>query len=146
LHDTCLSGHIFKGSVPSIPVELILTPIADEQIDIRVIVIITGADALSPAAVNEIRLLCDIVKSTVASIPVEVIGRFLTFGETFQYRSIDLEDIQEAIVVIVQKRYATTRGLEQILISLLTTKHRDSIQPCLPGDICESDLERFSLP
>ena len=145
LHDTCLPSHILKGSISTIPIELILSPIADEQIDFPVIVIVANANALSPAAVGEICLLCDVGKSAVTAIPIEVIGRLVTFGETFQDGSIDLENVQKAIVVVVKKRNSTTGRLEQILVGLLATKHRHGIQPCLAGDIGKSALERFSF-
>src|SRR5215510_12188303 len=72
-------------------------------------------------------------------------GWLLACGETFKPPSIDNKNIEPAIVVIVLKSNAATRGFHQVFVFLLTAKNGFQLKTCLPRNIDKSNAQRRFL-
>src|ERR1700733_4330846 len=96
--------------------ESVLSVVADEEIIVTIVVVVAHTAALSPAAVREARLCCDIGKRAVAIVLEEMTGWLLSFGKTFKTPSVDEKDIEPAVLVIIVKSDTATGGLQKIFV------------------------------
>ncbi len=124
-------------------VENILAKVAYEKVFEAVVVVITDADALSPAAVYEPRCCGDVGESAVAIILEQMRMWFLAFRKTFQAPAIHQKNVQPAVVVIIIKSDSAARGLKQKLIFVFAAKDRFCVEPGFFGDVHEVDAERW---
>lgn len=63
-----------KGAVAIVPVQLVLSPVGDEQVLVTVIVVVAHADAACPATMFKAGLVRHIGEGAVAIVPVEAVG------------------------------------------------------------------------
>src|SRR5256884_1821661 len=109
-------GHIRKRAIAVVVIKNIFAEIADEEILEAVVVVVTNADALSPAGVGYASLQSNVGECAV-SIIFEEMGRWLlALGETFQARSVHQENVEPAVVVVIIKSNAAASGLKQIFV------------------------------
>src|SRR6185295_10303054 len=104
---------IGKRAITVIVVKNTLAEVGDKQVFETVVVIIADADALSPAGVRHAGFRGDVGESAVAIVLEEMGSRLLSSGEALQAPAVDQKNIQPAIIVIIVKRHAATRGLQK---------------------------------
>ncbi len=91
----CGGGYILEPLAADVAIQSVLAPICHKQIDVAVVVVVAGADALTPAIGQQTRFGCDVAEMIVPVIVVEPIAA--SFAR-------DDEDIQEPIVVVIEQR------------------------------------------
>ena len=114
--DSCFLAYIGEGAVAVVVIQHVLAEVGDEQVVVAVVVVIADADALSPPRVLKTRLQGDVGESPVAIVLEEVIERLLAGWKAFESSSVDEEDVEPAIVVIVVKGDAAACGFEQVFV------------------------------
>ena len=139
---TGLDGHVLEAPVALVPVEVVLSPVRDVQVDVSVVVVVAGAGALPPPALGEAGLLRDVGEAAVAAIPVEVIRRLRPARESLERRAVDQEHVLPAVAVVVEEGDAAARRLEQVLVLLAAPVDRERVEAGLPGGILEREAER----
>src|SRR5262249_18818899 len=104
--ESALAGHVRKRAVAVVVVEHVLAIVGDEEIEVTVVVVVADTDALSPSMANETGFLRDVGEGTVTIIFVEVVGGLFAFGEVGQPPTVDDEDVEPAVVVVIEERNA----------------------------------------
>lgn len=84
-------------------------------------------------------------EGAVAIIAKEMRSRLASGWKAFQPRSIHKKNIEPAVVVVIVKSYAATRGFEEIFIFVLAAKNCFRIQSGLTPDIDEAHAQIGSL-
>ena len=107
--DAGLRADIGEGAIAVVVVEDVLAPVGDEQIVVAVVVVVADADALSPAGVDESGFGGDVGEGAVAIVFEEMVGGLLSGGKAFEARAVDEEDVQPAVVVVVDRRRRRSR-------------------------------------
>src|SRR5262245_29653398 len=107
-------GDILERTVAAVVEQAILPPERDVEIVVAVVVVVAGARALSPPAERDSRLRGDVFERAVAAVAIEVAGRRLAWREPFERRPVDEEQIDVAVVVVVEHRDAAAGGLQQV--------------------------------
>src|SRR5437667_9654309 len=134
-------GHISERAIAVIVVKHVLAKIGDEEIFEAVVVVVTNADALSPAGVGYASLQSNVGECAVSIILEKMRRRLLAPGETFQVRSIHKKNIQPAIVIVIVKSHAAARGLKQSFVLVLAAVDCFGIQSRLAVNIDKSYAE-----
>ena len=108
-------------------IQAILAVVSYIQIFPAVIVVVSNADALSPASCREARLRGDIGESPIVIVAIEMVAgslpsrKFRELGFV-QLRSIHQENVGPAIVVVVEDGDAGAGGLDDVFLGLDTAK------------------------
>ena len=63
---------IAERAVAVVAIEHLMAVVGDEQIDVAVVVVVAGADALSPAAAADARLRGDVGEGAVAVVAIQM--------------------------------------------------------------------------
>ena len=92
-----------------------MTPESDEEIGEAVVIVIAGADALTPPGERDTGILSDVGERAVAIIVIEVAGGFLALGETFEGAAVDQENVGPAIVVVINHGGARAGTFDDVL-------------------------------
>ena len=110
-----------------------------------VIVIISDTHALAPSCARQPGFDGDIGKCAVSIVFVEPADRLGAFGiGCIETRSIHEEDVEPAVVVIVEKRNAAAGSFEQILVTSLGPEDRLRMQAGFSSHIYELNAKRYS--
>src|SRR5213080_1321951 len=134
-------GHIGERAIAVIVVKHVLAKVACEEILKAVVVVVTNANALSPAGVGYASLQSNVGECAV-SIIFEEMGRWLlALGETFQARSVHQENVEPAVVVVIIKSNAAASGLKQIFVLVLVAVDCFGVQSGFAGDIDKTYAE-----
>jgi hypothetical protein len=102
--------------------------VGDEQIDVTVVVVVTGADALSPAFAGDTCLLRDVGKRAVAAVSIQVARRCSVGRGRRQARPVDEKDVRPSVAVVVDDRDAAAGRLENVLLGVFPTDDRACAQ------------------
>src|SRR5271170_2987589 len=125
--DACFGGYIREGAVAIVVVERVLAVVGDEQVGIAIVVVVTDRHAHSVVArscagesgglgdVGEAAILVLAIEAVpVTRIgPVEILGRFRRVGYA---TTVDQEDVEQTIVVVIEEGYAAGHGLDEIFL------------------------------
>ena len=135
-----LLGPVFERPVPLVAIEHVVSEVGHQQIGVPVVVVIGGADALTPARAGQTSPPGDILKRAVSLIAIEVIDRLFPWRKAFRPAAVGKENIPEAVAVEIKDGNAGPRGLENVLLLLLTTLNDsgDESRPC--GDVFKLDF------
>src|SRR5437868_9238306 len=98
-------------------IERVFAPVAHKQVIGAVVLVIPDADTLSPAGAGETGARCDVREGVVAIVFVKTVGRRGTYR--LEACAIHQEDVEPAVIVVVEERHSAARGLNQITIPLL---------------------------
>ena len=109
-------GDVREGAVAVIPVEDILAPATDEKVVETVVVVVADADTGGPDGALEAGFLRDIREGAVPIIPVKAIAGLR--GRAVQTRSAGNEDIEPAVVIVIEKGDAAAVGFEDVLLGV----------------------------
>src|SRR5207237_8915011 len=126
---------IGESAVAVVVIEDIFSKIGDEEIVETVVVVITDADALSPAGMKQAGFGGDVGESAVAIVFEKMIGGFLASGETFEAPAVDKKNIQPTIVVVIVEGDAAAGSFEKILIFVLAAKNGFGVEAGFARDV-----------
>ena len=112
--------NISEGSVPIVAVKNVLAPIGDEEIVKAVVVIVSDTHSLAPPRADEPGLLRDIRECAVAVIPVEMIRWSLAAGKALQPRSVDHEEVQPAVLIVIVEGHSATGRVQDVFPGVFT--------------------------
>src|SRR5438128_2660430 len=135
-----LFSHIGKRTVAVVAIENILAPVGDEQVIVAVIVVIANAHRGHPAGALQSRLFRNVRKRAVTIVLVQAVSA--TLGWAFETRAAKQEDIDPAVIVVIDERGASTYGLENVLFSIHAAVNYWRHQSGLLGDIHEMCIKR----
>src|SRR5437016_4010229 len=105
-----------EGAVAVVAIEDVLAVIADEEVVPAVVVVIADTAALAPSRAGESRFHGNVSEGAVAIVFEEVRDGFLSFGEAFEARAVDQEDIDPVVVIVVEEGHTAAGGFEQIFV------------------------------
>ena len=86
---------------------------------------------------NESSFLCDVSESSVAIVLVQVVCGFFPRRKPFEARTIQYEDIEPPVIVVIVERDPASVGFHDILYSFNTTVIDRIDQACLLRNINE---------
>ena len=129
LHETHLARHITECTVPVVVVEDVLAIVGDKEVEIAVVVVVADADSLSPAMPDQPSLLGDVGKGSVSIVLIEVVGRLQALGKIFYSPAIDDEDVEPAIVVVVEESDSAPSRRQQKIFGSRDGDERESLLP-----------------
>src|SRR5207249_3235191 len=108
-----------------------IAPVADEQIVPAVVVVIAGADALSPSCPGNARGRGHVCERSIAVILEQPADRRLARRPPrLKTRPVDEKDIQPAIVIVVEEGASAAGGFEQEPVLSLAAEDRLGAQAC----------------
>jgi len=102
----------------------LIAVVGHEQIDVAVVVVVAGADALSPAAAGDACLVGDVGKRAVAFVSIQVADRCIVARRSLQTRTVDEKDVWPPVVVVVDDGDAAARRFEDVLLGAFPADHR----------------------
>ena len=111
-----LLGHVGERAVAVVVVEDVAAPVADEQIVEAVVVVVADAAALSPARMRQPGLARHVGEGAVAVVVEQVTGRLRRLHRRIEAGAVHQEDVQPAVVVVVEQRDTAAHLLEQELL------------------------------
>ena len=120
--ETVLLSFVAEGPVAEVAQKNVVPPLAEEEIDISVVVEVAGADTLAPAEMPDARLLRHILKAKVAEVVIE--ERRQAAGRTgLQPVGVHDEDVEQAVVVVVEEGDARAGVLDDVGLVLFAGNH-----------------------
>ena len=135
--------NVREGSVSVVVVKDDSPPIGYEQIIISVVVIISDAAPLTPSRSKQSSFFRYVSKGPVAVIAKQGVRRLVFRRDAFKPRPIDKEQVQPAIVVVVEKSDAATNFFQEIALVRNTAKNVGCIAYArLSGDVREIKTRR----
>ncbi len=127
--DAGFVGDIGEDAV-IVVVETVLAVVGDVEIVPAVVVVVTDADALSPAGRAARPAFCGHVgEGAVVIVAIEMVRRSFAALGRFQRRAVHDEDVRPAIVVVVEDGDAGACGLDDVLLAVDAAedlRHRES--------------------
>jgi hypothetical protein len=70
-----LTRDVAERAVAVVAIEHLIAVVGDEQIDVAIVVVVAGADALSPSASADARLVGDVRERAVAAVSIQMARR-----------------------------------------------------------------------
>src|ERR1022692_1050484 len=99
-----LAGLVAKSAVSHVVEEHVVTPLADEQVHISVVIRVAGAHTLPPSEVADAGFLSDVLKAKPAEIVIKV--RRKGHRTWLQPVALDQEYIRQSVVVVVEDSHS----------------------------------------
>ena len=130
LIDFRLFGHVGEGAVSVVAIEPVAMDAADKEVLVAVVVVVADGGGCVVAAAGQAGLLRDIRKMALAIVgkqPVGVLGRGLL--QRSDIGAVGEEDVQVAVVVVVEDRDPAGHGLRRVPLRCLTNVERESDRP-----------------
>ena len=112
LQQARLLGDVGERAVAVVAVEDVLAPVGDEEIVEAVVVVVADGDRRRPAGARQAGLRGHVGERAVAIVLVQAVGR--AGGRAFEARAAEDEDIQPAVVVVVEEGDAAADGFEDV--------------------------------
>src|SRR5205814_1707894 len=109
----------------------------DEQIDVTVVVVVAGADRLSPAGCREAGFAGHVGERAVVVIPVQVAHRGGLSVRRLQACAVDQKNIRPPVVVVIEDGDAAARCLEDVLLAALAADDRARGETGRGGDVAK---------
>ena len=109
LQQARLRGHVGERAVAVVAIEHVLAVVGDEEIVEAVVVVVADGHRRGPARSRQPGLLGHVGEGAVAVVLVEAIGR--ARRRAFEARAAQHEDVEPAVVVVVEERHAAARPL-----------------------------------
>ena len=93
-----------------------MSPIADEQIVVAIVVVVADATPLPPSGTSQMGLFRDISERAVAVVVKQITDGSLILLRLLEAGSIHQKNVEPAIVVIIEQRHAATHLLQEVLL------------------------------
>ena len=138
--DAGFSGHINEFAVAEVLPEGTVAPVGDEEIVEAVIVEIANAAAATPPGASDAGFAGDVGKSAVAIVFVETAdGAGRGDDLIFETGAVGEEDVEPAVVVVIDESGAATGGFEKVFIALFAAVDGFGAEAGFAGDVDEAD-------
>src|SRR6185295_17024694 len=98
---------------------------------------------LSPARANESSFLSDVSKLPVASVAEEAVGRIEIWRQAVKARSINQENVQPAVIVIINESGPASGSFQEVTVSMLITVGHTYVETYLLRHICKTSSQLF---
>ena len=112
-----LRRDVRKRTVAIIAVKRVLAPIGDEKVQAAIVVVIAHGNALAPTGSPQAGLIGNVGEGAIVVVAIEAVGGLR--GRIFKTGPAYDEDVQPAIAIVIQQRYAAGGCFRQILNVLL---------------------------
>ncbi len=133
-------GDVGERAVAIVAVERVLSPLRDEDIVEAVVIVIADGDSEGPVLASQAGVGGDIGKRPVAVVPVEAV-RGVGDGAVAP-GSRKGENIQPAVVIVVDKRHPAADGFENIIHPIGRSENHRLTQSGGLSDIGEAGVKR----
>ena len=107
-----LFGDIRECAIAVVVIEHILSEIGNEKIVEAIVIVISNAACLTPSRTSESSLPGDIREGSIAIVMKQIAGGLTISSCGIQAGSVDEEDIEPAVIVVVKERHASAHFLE----------------------------------
>jgi hypothetical protein len=124
-------------------IESVLAVAAYEKIYVAIVVKISAAYTLSPAAANESCFLGDVSKLPVASVAEEAVCGIEIWRQAVKASSIDQENVQPAVIVIINEGGPASGSFQEVTVSMLITVGHTYVETSLLRHICKPYSQVF---
>ena len=132
-------GQLGKRSVAVVAIQAVLAVVGDEQVLVAVIVVVARGGALAPAVRADARPGRHVLERAVAFVAIQVRRWLATLREPFERGAVDEEDVQSAVVVVVEDRDAAPGGLEQVPVGAKAAEYGHGRDTCVSGGVRERE-------
>ena len=122
-------------------VENIFSEARDEEIFETVVIVVSDANALSPAGMNQTGFGGHVGEGAVAIVLEKMPGGFLPRGKTFEAPAVYEENIQPTVVVVIVEGDTAAGGLEEISIFVFATENSFGVEAGLASNVDEADAQ-----
>ena len=109
-------GDVREAAVAGVAVERVRTDVRDVQIDPAVVVVVAGARAHAVVAMPDAGLRGHVVERAVAAVAEQTVPRLSRDRRIGQRTAVDQEDVDPAVVVVVEEQPAGPHGFDQVLL------------------------------
>src|SRR5450759_1664389 len=106
-----LRGDVLEPFAIHVAVETVLPPVSDEQVGIPVVVIVARADTFGPAGRGQAEFGGEVGEVAMVVVVVHAVGPGVAGKD---------EDVQVAIVVVIDEGDAAAGGLDNVVLALFT--------------------------
>ena len=137
--DSGLLAHVGKSSIAVVVIENVLAVVSYEQIFEAIVVIISNANALPPAAMAQSSFCGHVGECAVAIVLEQMRRGFVSRGKAFQSRAIHQKNVEPAVVVVVVEGHSAAGGLQQIFVLMFSAKNGFHVQTGFAADIYKAD-------
>ena len=141
--DAGAPGRLFESAVATIAEQAVLSPEGHEQVLVAVVVVVTRTGRLAPPAQRHPCFVRDIFEGTVATVAVEMARRLLAFRKALERGTIDDEQVQPAVVVVVEGGGAGAGSFEEIAVGLSTAVRGHRSETRARRNLGECEIERI---
>ena len=128
--------HFGEDSV-LVVIQTVLSVVSDVEVFPAVVVVVAGANTLSPARRVDTCFDSNVGEAAVMIVAVEMVGGALARGKSLQRGAIDEKNIRPAIVVVIQDCNTGASGFDDVLLGVLPAEHVHPRQPGFLGDVGE---------
>ena len=132
---------VLEHPVTPVSVQVALAVVRHEEVLVSVVVVVAHADPLPPAPLSQAGLAGDVLESPVAPVPVQVVRRLLSLWKALEGRPVDQEEVQPAVVVVVERRHPAAGGFEEIAVVLSAPEDGDGVEPGLARHVHEREVQ-----
>ena len=110
------AGDVGEDSVAAVVVQHVRAEVRDVEIDPAVVVVVAGAGAHAVLAMLDAGPGRDVLERAVAAVPVQAVPRLLRDRRIGERSAVDQEDVDPAVVVVVEEQPARAHGLDQVFV------------------------------
>src|SRR5262245_36787377 len=111
--------------------------VRNEKVVEAVVVVIADADRLPPPRASQPRLFGHVGESPVTVVAVETICRLLPFRKAAEARPVDEEEVEPAVVVVIEPGDTAAGRFQQVFVLALVAVDGLMRDPCRARDIRE---------
>ena len=111
-----LPGHVRKRAVAVVVIQHVVAVVGDEEIVKSVVVVVADCHRRGPSGVRQARLLGHIGERAVAIVLVKPVGS--AGWSIFEARAAQNQEIEPAVVVVVEKRHAAADDLDDVALGV----------------------------
>src|SRR5689334_2964458 len=103
-------GDLRKRAVTVVAEQQIRTKVGYINVQISVVVVIAGADPITPARGIDSRPSGDVFKFPVAEIVIKPVAMRYQLAAGRQLEGVDDVNVNQTVIIVVQQRYASAPG------------------------------------
>ena len=137
-----LFGDIGERAVAVVVEQNVLAPAGNEDIVKAVVIVISNGDAGGPEGACQTRFFRRIRKSAVAVVMVQADGG--PFGSIFEAAPGEDDDIEPAVVVVIEEGCTTAHGFEDVVCVVGVAIDNGGMEPGGAGDVGEAGMKGFA--
>ena len=130
------AGDIGEDAVAAVAIQHVRAEVRDVEIDPAVVVVVARAGAHAVVAMSNAGLLGDVVERAVAAISEQAVPCLPRDRRIGHRSAVDQEDVDPAVVVVVEEQPARADGLDQVLVGARAVDVAE-VDPGVTADVGE---------